>query len=107
MSYEIVIGQTKLFGENPIFKKFNPKMNITVDFRNRDIYEFFMYKVFADYRRQVMSNIINLQISHHILLKLLDKHPELIDEIIDIINEIDKKELIDEFFNKILPKPEI
>ena len=91
MSYEIVIGQTKLFGDNPIFKEFNPSVDITVDFRNRDIYEFFMHKVFADYRRQVMSNIINLQTNHHILLKLLDKHPELNDE----------------FFNKILPKPEI
>ena len=80
MSYEIVIGQTKLFGDNPIFKEFNPSVDITVDFRNRDIYEFFMHKVFADYRRQVMSNIIN---------------------------KIDKEELSDEFFNKILPKPEI
>ena len=97
MSYEIVIGQTKLFGDNPIFKEFNPSVDITVDFRNRDIYEFFMHKVFADYRRQVMSNIINLQ----------TKHPELNDEVIDIINKIDKEELSDEFFNKILPKPEI
>lgn len=107
MSYEIVIGQTKLFRDNPIFKEFNPSVDITVDFRNRDIYEFFMHKVFADYRRQVMSNIINLQTNHHILLKLLDKHPELNDEVIDIINKIDKEELSDEFFNKILPKPEI
>ena len=51
--------------------------------------------------------IINLQTNHHILLKLLDKHPELNDEVIDIINKIDKEELSDEFFNKILPKPEI
>lgn len=44
MSYEIVIGQTKLFGDNPIFKEFNPSVDITVDFRNRDIYEFLCIK---------------------------------------------------------------
>lgn len=107
MSYEVIVGEAKLFNDILLFEKFNPTMNITVDFRNKDIYEFFMKKVYIDYRRQVMSNIVKIQTNHHILLKLLNKHPELNKEVVDIVNNIDKEELREEFFNKILPEPSL
>lgn len=109
MSYEIVVGQDKLFGNDCPLEKINPTMNITVDFKHRNIYEMFMNKVYYDYAKQVMPNISKIQINHHILLKLLELHPELNDEVVEIVknlnkDELNKDELKKEFFDKILPK---
>lgn len=104
MSYEIVVGQDKLFGDDCPLEKFNPTMNITVDFKHRNIYEMFMNKVYYNYAKQVMPNISKIQINHHILLKLLELHPELNDEVVNIVNNLNKEDMKKEFFDKILPK---
>lgn len=104
MSYEIVVCQDKLFGDDCPLEKFNPTMNITVDFKHRNIYEMFMNKVYYNYAKQVMPNISKIQINHHILLKLLELHPELNDEVVNIVNNLNKEDMKKEFFDKILPK---
>lgn len=108
--YEVKIAKMNMFAEESINEMFSqlgeiPQLNVTVDFHNEQTYKIFVLKTISTYIEQVMPNVLNSYVAYLIYEKLLEKHPELKDEIVKIMESLDSNKVQTEFKKNILPLP--
>lgn len=108
--YEVKIAKMNMFAEESINEMFSqlgeiPQLNVIVDFHNEQTYKIFVLKTISIYIEQVMPNVLNSYVAYLIYEKLLEKHPELKDEIVKIMESLDSNKIQTEFKKNILPLP--